>query len=348
MIVALNSEFLNLEWGPMSRERNSLLIPLLFGMLINAVLFYTNAYWLIPKYLQTRQKKKYWRLAVLLLFGLSILELNFDTLYIVFLHLQDELAVLSPSEKNASILEIMSMFALVDLLINSFFMALSFLYRLPQDWVKNERKQQQLLRDKLRAELDFLKAQMNPHFLFNGINSIYHLMEEDVGKAQKILLRLSELLRYQLYECKEEFIPLKKELQYVSNYLEIETIRKGEDAIIKIDLPRASQLEKETTPKIAPLLFSPFLENAFKYLSLHSERENNILEANMKLTGNIIHFFVKNTVNTIGRKKNKKPSSGIGLENVKRRLNILYPQKHQLSIREKDHCFFVELKIDLT
>jgi hypothetical protein len=345
--MALNSKIFNLEWGPMSRKSNSLFIPLVFGMTINAVLFYSNAYWWIPTLLQKKQRRKYWQWVISVLVVLSIIEIAFDAIYLIYFHLKDQLQALSISGQRAAIFELIAMFCVFDFFINISFWALAFLYRLPRDWIKNERQKQQLVHDKLTAELDFLKAQMNPHFLFNGINSIYHLMEEDVGKAQNILLRFSELLRYQLYECKEDFISLKKELQYVSNYLEIETIRKGEDAIIKIDLPDISNLENGTNPKIAPLLFSPFLENAFKYLSLYSEKEKNLLEINIHLKENTIHFFVKNTVNPLPKKKTKKPSSGIGLENARRRLNILYPQKHQLSIEEKDDCFWVTLKIDL-
>ncbi len=347
MIAFLNSDLLSLEWGPISKEKNSLLIPLIFGMIINAILFYGNAYWLIPMYLQAKDHRKYWKLILLLVFGLTVIEITFDTLYISYNHLNETLKALPPPERWNVVLELIVMFGALDLLINSTFGALAFLYRLPQDWIKNERQKQQLIQDKLSAELDFLKAQMNPHFLFNGINSIYHLMREDVEKAQKILLQFSELLRYQLYECKEDYIPLKKELQYVSNYSEIETLRKGEDAMINIDLPDLATLENGTTPKIAPLLFSPFLENAFKFLSLYSEKEKNVLEAKIKLEGEMVNFYVKNTVNPMAKRRSEKRASGIGLENAKRRLNILYPQKHKLSIREEDGSFFVGLKIDL-
>lgn len=348
MIYFLNSRFLNLEWGPMSREKETLLIPLIVGMLINTVLFYSNAYWLIPRYLHTKQNKKYWKWNAFLLIGATLVELSFDTIYIFEAYIREEVPIASLTERYAIVIELIIMFGAMDFLVNILFWAMAFLYRMPKDWMRNERQKQQLVQDKLTAELDFLKAQINPHFLFNGINSIYHLMEEDVEKAQKILLRFSELLRYQLYECKEEFIPLKKELHYVSNYLEIETIRKGEDAIIKIDLPELIELDNDFIPKIAPLLFSPFLENAFKYLSLYSEREKNILEASLKVQKNSVHLFVKNTIDSMTQAKKKKSSSGIGLENVKRRLNILYPEKHQLNIREKEGFFLVDLEINLT
>ncbi|MCG8476992.1 MAG: histidine kinase [Cytophagales bacterium] len=343
----MNSELLDLEWGAMSRENNSLFVPLIFGMTVNAVLFYCNAYGLIPQYLHTNQKKKYWEWTAFLLAGLTTAEITFDVIYICYFHLKSTLWSLPALQQRSVIFELIAMFGITDIFFNLSFWALAFLYRLPRDWIKNERQKQQLQRDKLAAELDFLKAQMNPHFLFNGINSIYHLMEKDVGKAQNILLRFSDLLRYQLYECKGDFIPLKKELQYVSNYLEIETIRKEEDALIKINLPTLNRLENGASQKIAPLLFSPFLENAFKYLSLHSEKTKNILDANIFLEGSVIHFSVKNSVSTFPEQKTTKPSNGIGLENAKRRLHILYPQKHKLSIEEKDNCFFVSLKIDL-
>lgn len=347
MIYFLNTQFLDLEWGPMSREKETLLIPLIVGMIINAVLFYSNAYWLIPQYLQTKQNKKYWKWNAYLLFGLTLIEVSFDTIYIFEAYIREEVPITSLTERYTIALELIIMFGAMNLFVNILFWAIAFLYRMPKDWMRNERQKQQLVQDKLTAELDFLKAQINPHFLFNGINSIYHLMEEDVEKAQKILLRFSELLRYQLYECKEEFIPLKKELHYIANYLEIEIIRKGEDAIIKIDLPELIEPEGSPILKIAPLLFSPFLENAFKYLSLYTEKEKNILEASLNVQKDRIHLFVKNTIDLMNQSKRKKSSSGIGLDNVRRRLNILYPEKHQLSIREEGGFFLVDLEINL-
>ena len=347
MVYALNTEFVNLEWGPMSRENDTLLIPLILGMSINAVLFYANAYWFIPKLLHTQQNRKYWKWTLLLMFGLTLCEVSFDTIYILRIFIKDSLDVLSLAEKQSSTIELVLMFSTLDLFVNIMFWAMAFLYRLPTDWLRNERQKQQLVQDKLTAELDFLRAQIDPHFLFNGINSIYHLMGEDVEKAQKILLRFSDLLRYQLYECKEDYIPLKKELQYISSYLEIEMIRKGEDAHIKVYLPQINALDNGS-PKIAPLLFSPFLENAFKYLSLYSEKERNVLETSIELEASSIHFSVKNTIDARTQSKKKNSSSGIGLENVKRRLNILYPQKHNLSIQKDDRFFHVDLKIYLS
>lgn len=347
--MLLSSELTDLDWVIMSSRENTLLIPLIYGMYINAILFYSNAYYFIPKYLHNHQIRKYWKIVILLLLSLSLLELIFDVFYIFNtpFSFTVEFAKRPEPEQQAIIQELFITYGILDLLINTVFWAMAFLYRMPKDWRRNEKLKQQLVEDKLNAELDFLKAQINPHFLFNGINSIYHLMGEDVAKAQKILLRFSELLRYQLYECKEDFIPLSKELQYISNYLEIETIRKGEDAMIQIDLPKNLYSGEDKIPKIAPLLFAPFLENAFKYLSLYSEKTKNRLEVRIDLEHPIIHLFVKNTVDIRQQKTQKKSASGIGLENVKRRLNILYPQKHILLIEEKEDYFLVNLTIEL-
>lgn len=333
----------------MSRSNNTLLIPLIVGMLINAILFYSNAYWLIPGFLHHKQLKRYWKWAVFLLLGLTLLELTFDTFYLYQKYIAGAIKPPTSSEKQSALIEFLLMFGVLDLFINILFWAMAFLYRMPKDWLNNERQKQQLVQDKLKAELDFLKAQINPHFLFNGINSIYHLMGEDVKKAQNILLEFSELLRYQLYECNENTIPLNKEIRYLKNYLAIETIRKGEDAIIEIDMPDSSELERMGHLKIAPLLFSPFLENAFKYLSLYSERGKNSLILRLNVEGNILNFFVQNSIDpsTLNKKNNSK-SSGIGLENVKRRLALLYPNKNKLSIEKKSKFFEVNLKIDLS
>ena len=176
LILVLNSNLVSLEWGPMSRAKGTLLIPLILGMGINAILFYSNAEYFIPQYLHTRKTRKYWSWAAIMVIGLTAVELTFDTLYLYQGYVENANIALTPAMKSSVTLELIAMLGAMDLFINISFWALSFLFRLPKDWIRNERLKQQLLQDKLTAELDFLKAQINPHFLFNGINSIYHLM----------------------------------------------------------------------------------------------------------------------------------------------------------------------------
>jgi two-component system, LytTR family, sensor kinase len=351
LISILNSKTLEFEWGPFARERNTFIIPLIYGMAINLLLFYANVYWLIPVLFHKQKQKQFWLISISSLTFLTILELTADIFYLTYISKLDSGLIIDNYEdlpkgelKFDFVIWLMSIF-----IINAFYWALAFLYRFPNDWRRNERVKQQLIQDKLTAELDFLRAQINPHFLFNGINSIYHLIGSDDEEARRVLLQFSELLRYQLYECDDEYISLKNELNYIKNYIFLEKIRKGQDADIEVQLPGNDILESLHGLKIAPLLLTPFLENTFKYLSNHTEKKENRLRIQISVINDELIFFAENTVDTFAAKKNKnKKASGIGLENVKRRLNMLYNEKQQLNISQDKNRYRVSLKIKLS
>ena len=206
------------------------------------------------------------------------------------------------------------------------------------EYYRNQQIQQALEQEKLKAELKFLKAQINPHFLFNGINSVFFLIDDKPDIAKSTLLKFSDLLRYQLYECQDDFIPLKKELNHIKAYVEMEKIRKGGDATIQLSLPDTIGSEN-----ISPLLFTPFLENAFKYVSNEDDGQKNQIDISFRLKEGQLHFEVENTVDAT------KPASkgGIGIANVKKRLALLYPNKHHLDIFEKDQRYIVRLNLRL-
>ena len=175
-------------------------------------------------------------------------------------------------------------------------------------------------------------------FLFNGINSVFFLIDDKPDIAKSTLLKFSDLLRYQLYECQDDFIPLKKELDHIKSYVEMEKIRKGGDATIQLSLPDTIGPEN-----ISPLLFTPFLENAFKYVSNEDDGQKNQIDISFRLKEGQLHFEVKNTVDAA------KPASkrGIGIANVKKRLALLYPNKHHLDFFEKDQRYIVRLNLVL-
>jgi len=196
-----------------------------------------------------------------------------------------------------------------------------------------------LEKEKTKNELDFLKAQFNPHFLFNSINSIYGHIDKNNPTARNMLLTFSEMLRYQLYECNVETISIDKEINYIRNYTALQQIRKEEDLVVHLAIhPEVRGFT------IAPLLFIAFIENAFKYVS-NSESEENKVEISLDKKDGILLFSIVNTKeNNPGRPLKQ---GGIGIANVQRRLELLYPGRHDLSIQEADHTYEVILKIQL-
>lgn len=205
------------------------------------------------------------------------------------------------------------------------------------DYIGIQKRLVEVAKEKAESELNFLKSQINPHFLFNSLNSVYFLIDKKNTEARKALHTFSEMLRYQLYEVKGEKIPIEKEISYLRDYIELQRLRKDETSSISLDI-------EEGLPgfSIEPLLLIPFVENAFKHLSNRS-RQNEI-HVGLSMKHGLMQFRVRNT--TDGRTKPAVPGSGgIGLNNVKRRLELLYPGKHQLQIGEKNGWFDVQLEI---
>jgi len=192
-------------------------------------------------------------------------------------------------------------------------------------------------RQKEQAELDFLNAQFNPHFLFNSINSIYGHIDKQNTTARNMLLTFSDMLRYQLYDCNSKRITMDKEITYIKNYVAMQKARKESDLIV--DLCIDPSIGSFT---ITPLLFIAFIENAFKYVGMNKNNQNKIL-ISFKNEGDELRFECFNTkgngiVNNIEHK-------GIGMSNAKRRLELLYPEKHLLRIDDTDNSYKVDLII---
>jgi len=197
-----------------------------------------------------------------------------------------------------------------------------------------------LEKEKTKNELDFLKAQFNPHFLFNSINSIYGHIEKGNMQARKMLLTFSDMLRYQLYECNVESIAIEKEIDYIKNYVALQKTRKEENLLVNVCIGS----EVKGFP-IAPMLFIAFIENAFKYVSNDDQKENKV-EISLHVKDECLTFESINTKDVISHNAPIR-HRGIGINNVKRRLELLYPEKHQLSIRDNNEIYHVSLKLQL-
>jgi two-component system, LytTR family, sensor kinase len=201
--------------------------------------------------------------------------------------------------------------------------------------------QQQLAileKERAKHELDFLKAQINPHALFNSLNSIYGHIDKSNHAARNILLQFSGLLRYQLYDCMVDEISLEKEIEYIRNYIAFQQIRKDENLVVDMDTDIAAGAHK-----IAPLLLVILTENAFKFVSSFSDKVNRIA-INIVVSDNLFTFHIRNTTELLPGEIAASPG-GIGLDNLKRRLELLYPGKYELSFDRQDNCFEATLKL---
>jgi two-component system LytT family sensor kinase len=197
-----------------------------------------------------------------------------------------------------------------------------------------------LEKERIRNELDFLKAQFNPHFLFNSINSIYGHIDRKNGKAREMLLSFSEMLRYQLYECDVDNIVIEKEIQYIRNYVALQQERKEENCLVQVDIP-----ENVRGFTIAPLLLITFVENAFKYVSNYEDRENKVI-ISLCREGEQLLFRAYNTRDEDGVRLEME-KGGIGITNARRRLNLQYPGKYQLEITDGGESYEVLLHLNI-
>lgn len=200
------------------------------------------------------------------------------------------------------------------------------------------RQNELIRRQQTEIELSVLKSQINPHFLFNVLNSIYSLSLQKSDQTPEVVLRLSEILRYMLYEAKHEFVPLRKEIQMVRDYADIEQMRLSKEQVLTL------HCDDQLPPyQIAPLLLIPFVENAIKH-GTNSRADDAFIEIDIKVADNTLYFFCKNNYKPLPVRKD----SGLGLENVRKRLQLLYPGKHVLDIKQQNDIFEVLLAIQLS
>ncbi|MEM0994837.1 MAG: histidine kinase [Bacteroidota bacterium] len=205
---------------------------------------------------------------------------------------------------------------------------------------RKEKEVVQSQKEKLETEIKFLRSQINPHFLFNALNNIYTLTLIQSKSAPENLLRLSDMLRYMLYDGEAKKVPLQKEIIYLKNYINLQQLKDSEGLNVTFELD-----ESQPNLMVPPLLLIPFVENAFKHSQIEDQAEGWITIV-LETTIDQLNFKVENSIPATDFKKDKV--GGIGLENVKRRLALLYPNQHSLEIRSVNQVFTVELRLDLS
>ncbi|MBC7913804.1 MAG: histidine kinase [Pyrinomonadaceae bacterium] len=217
-----------------------------------------------------------------------------------------------------------------------FFIFLSTATKFSVDWFLNEKVRKNLENEKLVAELAFLKSQINPHFLFNSLNNIYSLTYQKSDKAPEAIMKLSEIMRYMLQESNEPQVKLSREIRYLENYIELQKLRfKGQ---AYVDLNITGQYAEQS---IAPLILIAFVENAFKHGDVTDAAKP--IKIGIDIDNNTLVFELWNKKGGL----NKDETSGIGLNNVKRRLDLLYHQKYLLTIDEQKSSYYCKLSLDL-
>ena len=227
-----------------------------------------------------------------------------------------------------------------DNIIPHFFLVIAgAAFKLMFDQFSLQKKMTELAKEKAEAELNFLKSQINPHFLFNSLNSVYFLIDKNNPDARQALHTFSDMLRYQLYEANGEKIPIEKEINYLQDYVHLQQLRKDEN--YKVQFNCAPEVKNFS---IEPLLLIPFVENAFKHIS-HKTDGSNFVKLDLARNNGYFEFAVENS-----REKGiytTEQHGGIGMNNVKRRLELLYPDTHKLDVSDEVNTFKINLKLKI-
>ncbi len=289
-------------------------------MLTNIPLFFLNTELLIPKVLRKRGIGSY----LVSLLGLIILFVIIESFLKNYF--------LSCYHIDLSVHVRKSIFYVF------FLTAISTGYGLVTHLIRQEHVSQMAQQERLQSELSFLRSQISPHFIFNILNSIVYLIRSRSDLAESVTIKLSELMRYMLYESADALIPLEKELSYLNSYVELQKIRFEEDVLIRMDVEGSAGGQI-----IEPMLMIPFVENAFKHgVGLVADPT---IEIYLKISDKNLHFRVRNKV-SVDSPEVKDNSSGIGLKNVQRRLELLYPETHRLEVSKTDEWFVAELWLE--
>lgn len=303
------------------------LLLLIIDIIGKIVFFYVNLFVLTPKYFHKKHYSKYIFYTSLLFIGTLLITLLIEWLLIT----------LSGQEEHVDY-NIPFIF-----LFHVIIVPLSIAYANIKEKFRSEAHSKQLLKEKLTAELNYLKHQINPHFLFNTLNNIFSMTQKHEDKtASNSISQLSRMMRYMLYESNTDRINLEKELKYIKDFVALERLRILKSDTINIDINY--DIAKKNC-LIAPMLLIPLIENAFKHGISYSK--NSVININICWSEEeSILVSVKNT-NHSNKERIENNSKGIGLKNLKKRLELIYPNNHELKIRSENNFYYTTLFINL-
>jgi LytS/YehU family sensor histidine kinase len=210
-----------------------------------------------------------------------------------------------------------------------------------RDWFELEARKREIDNEKLMVELRFLKAQVNPHFLFNTLNNLYYLAYTNSPNTTEVIAKLAQMMRYMLYDSNHPLVPLSREIEYMESYISLEQLRLNNQVSIRF------QTEGDPQPvKVVPLVLITFLENAFKHGVGANRAAESWIDMSIQIQDKLCIFTVENSkLKTTESSTLEK--SGIGLQNVRRRLELSYPDRHDLKVEDRDTSFYVQLRLQL-
>lgn len=321
IILVISTSFRSLKFD----FQISLIISLT-NILLYIIIFYINYFILFPKFKSRNDKSKYIRnnILVIVLFSFiyTLIEFFFKS-SITEIELPRRVFLLGLLRVSASNILIISVQSVI-LLLNSM--------------REKEHQSKILIEEKLQSELKFLRSQINPHFLFNALNNIYSLSYLKSDKAPEGILLLSKLLRYNIDDCKEDVLPLDSEIDYLETFIAFQNIRTAGEIDVRFE---CDSVKRDLL--ISPLLFLPLIENSFKYSKIGDIKDSYIHILMETDKDNQLLFRIKNSI----PKTAVSPGAGTGLENLTKRLELVYPKKHDLIIDKQEQFFIATLKINL-
>ncbi|MFC0516409.1 sensor histidine kinase [Mucilaginibacter angelicae] len=289
------------------------------------IIAYLNLQYFLPRYLLRKRYGAYFTVIILSVIGYLTAQSLFDFYLYGY--------VVGPM-RNSNLVEALS----YNFFSTLWYLGLMLALKLSMDWYGQQLIIQRITVEKLNAEVNFLRAQVNPHFLFNILNNLYALTLKKSELAPDVVLKLSEMMEYMLYDSTDEKVPLEKEIGYLNNYIELERLRFNSEAAIDLNINAALN-----GYEIAPLLLLPLVENAFKH-GLGKLTKIGWLKIDIGLEQSTLEVTVENAKPLSAVSKSK---GGIGLDNLRKRLDLLYPGRHMLQLEDRKDTFWVKLMIEL-
>jgi len=303
-------------------------LAVLFGVLMNQIIFYSTAFFIVPIFLRLKKILHLIITLTIVFILINLFESFIDYYWLVGFFSTESESYLSYLGYNSA---------------SSFFiLLLGLTYALIKSWFKSEKLKRILYEEKLTTEMAFLKAQINPHFLFNVLNSFYaKALKNNVPELADGIVKLAELMRYMVYETNEDKVALEKEIHHLKNFIKVYQLRIAEEDDVHINFETNGDIK---AVKLSPMLLIPFVENAIKHGI--DPQHKSIINIFIEVKQNKLYFKVINMIH-------KTPSdivddsSGFGLDNLKKRLSVLYPNMHTIDTKTEDGYFIALLSLEL-